>query len=61
MITNLSQFNEFLKKNNQVPAVSEELNIPKVNEEADNEENEEDDFEDFAKEFNNILAIGRHD
>lgn len=61
MITNLSQFNEFLKKNNQVPAVSEELNIPKVNEEVDNEEDEEESFEDFAKQINDILAIGRHD
>lgn len=53
MITNLNEFNEFLKSKKPTP----EQEKKPVNEESDNSEDEE--FNEFENELNKILAIGR--
>ena len=56
MITNLNEFNDFLKKKSTLEDVNNK-DLPKVNEESENEEDE--DFETFNNELNKILTIGR--
>ena len=55
MITNLNDFNDFLKKSNTSEKV-EQPKLPTINEESDNVDTDEEIFE---NELDKILAIGR--
>ncbi len=59
MHTNLNDFKEFLKKNEQITTESQKVVENTLPVEKDEDEDNDTDFLSFQHELNDILAIGR--